>query len=203
MSHASCLVAVDGPLNRIKELVAEQMEPFNENEGWFADGSRWDYWVIGGRSEHALAGKTIVRRAELSYDALRAYREGKARAWAEEAKGLDTTERALRFGFAENQTDDDYVAEYATPYFWAFLRNRQWHENERLGWFGGTAKSECELASKEEPVGKCLHEIERDGIRARVIGWRQDERAWKAAYWRRFIEPLPPETILVAVDYHV
>src|SRR5688500_14258938 len=58
MSHASVLIALDPPVNRseIDELIAEQMMPFDENGEWFRDGSRWDWYQIGGRFTGLLDG---------------------------------------------------------------------------------------------------------------------------------------------------
>lgn len=54
MSHASVLVALSpDDLQRaggnVEEAVKHQMEPFDENGTWFREGSRWDWWSIGGR----------------------------------------------------------------------------------------------------------------------------------------------------------
>ncbi len=36
-------------LERITAAVSGQLEPYSEQGEWFKDGSRWDWWVIGGR----------------------------------------------------------------------------------------------------------------------------------------------------------
>ena len=47
MSHAVVLVAIR-PTDDVEAAIAEQMQPFDENGEWFADGSRWDWYQIGG-----------------------------------------------------------------------------------------------------------------------------------------------------------
>jgi hypothetical protein len=42
MSHAVVIVAIDGSDPRQLEAVTRQMEPFDERDGWFTEGSRWD-----------------------------------------------------------------------------------------------------------------------------------------------------------------
>ena len=38
---------------------------------------------------------------------------------------------------------------------------------------------------------------------ARVVVWNEPWEIWKDAFTKRFVDPLPPETVLVVVDYHV
>jgi len=61
MSHAFCIVALPASLNReeIEDAVTVQMAPFYEDGGWFEDGSRWDWWGIGGRYSGFLDGEDI------------------------------------------------------------------------------------------------------------------------------------------------
>lgn len=67
MSHASLIVAIE-PQHKLWSLTNNQeaaitweMEPFDENHtAMFGDGSRWDYWLIGGRWEKFLNGKNLI-----------------------------------------------------------------------------------------------------------------------------------------------
>lgn len=56
MSHFSVLVLVAENADDVEEKVAELLEPYNENGEWNREGSRWDWWVIGGRWTGALDG---------------------------------------------------------------------------------------------------------------------------------------------------
>ena len=202
VSHASLLVALD-PTDDIETAIAFQMEPFDENDSWFQDGSRWDWYQIGGRSTgrfaapgydpHAdprnievcwLCHGTGVRpdmKVENGCNGCRG--TGQSLKWPTDwAQEGNVTTRAL-------------VGPGLKP-FYAFLRNRVWHEHERMGWWGGTAATECELAGTETHI--CTHE--KDG--ARIVSWNGSD-SWDKMFYPRFVEPLPPETVLVTVDYHV
>ena len=62
MSHASVVVALSKAIVEVDGLETAlewQMEPFSENRddgGWFADGTRWDWYQIGGRYTGNLDG---------------------------------------------------------------------------------------------------------------------------------------------------
>lgn len=53
MSHASCIVALSPAeiesAGSVENAVEFQMKPFDEKSEWFAEGSRWDWYSIGGR----------------------------------------------------------------------------------------------------------------------------------------------------------
>src|SRR5216684_5313693 len=51
MSHFLTLVIADS-----EEQVEKLLAPYNENGEWFKDGSRWDWWQIGGRWTGCLDG---------------------------------------------------------------------------------------------------------------------------------------------------
>ncbi len=208
MSHAALLVALDeGPKAKqtVESLVEWQLSPFDENGRCFKEGSRWDWWKIGGRYAGSLGDKDIVSKGDVNTETLLAMYEKQAReSWAAAKKEEDQPFAGLMYGVEDGDTEEKYVARHTNLSFYAFLRNRNWHENERLGWFGGTAKAECEIANDgKEVVGKCLHEIKRKHVIARVIVWNEPAEKWKQKFWKRFVEPLPDSTLLVVVDYHV
>lgn len=207
MSHATVLVALDVKSygrKEIESLVEWQMRPFDENQRCFRDGSRWDWWQIGGRYSGSLGDEDIVRKSALNTEALLArHAEGARETWAQahDPKHLDPEMAAMIYGLQKGETEEQFVQRHTNLAFYAFLRNRHWHESERLGWFGGTAKTECEIATGEEPKGKCLHRDKKTG--AKIIVWNEPHEKWCQKFWKRFVEPLPPETLLVVVDYHV
>jgi hypothetical protein len=111
--------------------------------------------------------------------------------------------KEMVYGVKSGWTLEQYIAEnilHPFPSFYAFLRNRHWHENERLGWFGGSTVTECEVHN-EERVGKCLFRDEKTG--AQVLCWKSDKKNWASKFYDRFVKSLDPETLLVSVDYHV
>lgn len=212
MSHAAILVAVDCKFQEIEESVSFQMEPFNENDSCFKDGSRWDWYQIGGRYEGRLLGGNIIKRSEFDYSkvkegAIARYQKAWDAAQKEfKKKSKEAGEVAawqwlgIAYGIGPDTREAEYVG-LAEVSFYSFLRNRNWHENERLGWFGCSAKTECEIAAGEEIKGKCLHKNKE--LDAKIVVWNSSDADWKKNYCRRFIEALPPETYLVVVDYHV
>lgn len=61
MSHFSALVittrtARPDTLSVVKEEVTSLLAPYDENGEWFKNGSKWDWWTIGGRFAVALDG---------------------------------------------------------------------------------------------------------------------------------------------------
>lgn len=59
MSHAVVVVAVDGVVARedVAAAIETQMKPFDESGEMFQDGSRWDWYQIGGRWSYSLVAK--------------------------------------------------------------------------------------------------------------------------------------------------
>ena len=158
MSHAVVLVAID-PTDDIEKALAEQMAPFYEGDEMCRRGSRWDWYVIGGRWDGFLQSENILHREKVNPDEFKP---------------------AL-----------------------AFLRNRRWHENDRWGWLGRPTATECEYHDNGngDGVGKCLFRDSETG--AEIVCWKSDQKTWDKKFYDRFVKPLDPKTILIAVDYHV
>jgi len=212
MSHATVIVALTGvdPTNEqaVEAAVQFQLEPFDENGEWFRDGSRWDWYQIGGRYDGRLLGRNIAQRSELTKEKLadsRAARFGEI--WHAAEKELqenpdgkfvkstyDVDPRETSLEDFKKQGRQGVLTAYA------FLRNRHWNEAERMGWFGCSAKTECEIAGADTKDKKCVTKGENG---ARVVTWNVSEEAWDSKFYQRFVEPLPPDAVLVVVDYHV
>jgi len=207
MSHANVIVALPGatPARRVELAVDEQMAPFDENGEWFRDGSRWDWWVIGGRYSGCLGeGKDIVRRGDLDLDQLRRERATEAiEIWHKEHAGT----WAREYGIEPSDTAEIYAARCAAKPVsaYAFLSGHYWREGGRLGFFG-TAKTECEVQAEQEPLDAetvlrvCVHRDEQTGAAIASFNSAPD---WDEKFFSRFIERLSPDTWLVVVDYHV
>ena len=54
MTHFPVIVMVPGDAD-VDAAVAKQLQPFDENGEWGRDGSRWDWWQIGGRFSGLLS----------------------------------------------------------------------------------------------------------------------------------------------------
>lgn len=204
MSHAAVLIALDPTADEanVEDLVAEQMAPFSEGGDWFRDGSRWDWYVIGGRYSGRLNGKDVIRLREFDLATFR--REQVARAedrW--EAAQKDRPEvRDFIYGLKPEDTRDTLVAEaeslnFYVPY--AFLRNMRWDESNRMGWFGCATATECENKGKD--VNRCLWRDQKSEVL--LCSWNEPHEQWREKFHERFIAPLDPDTLLVVVDYHV
>lgn len=204
MSHAAVLVAVEGERSQISDLVDHEMAPFDENNECFRDGSRWDWFVIGGRWDGYLCKSNKIQVKKLDLDTLKAeFVESANKSWDKAQKEQDPMLRSLQYGVKEGMTKEQYVAAQCPasgfPSFYAFLHKRSWHERARMGWWGSTIKTECEIAHPQHK-GKCVHSNKEMG--AKIISWN-DDPAWTEKFYDRFVRPLSPDTWLVTVDFHV
>lgn len=209
MSHAVVLVALPGDVapDRLEGAVENQMAPFDENGTCFRSGSRWDWWVIGGRWSGYFEGRDYVRVSDIDPERTKA---------ANIARLTDTWNRAqadkrapteLIYGVKAGERLEDFLARKSPHWFraaYAFLRERHWHEGQRMGWFGMSAATECEI---KKPGQKYLRCRTKAGKGAAVVTWNEDRDApadtWAAKFYERFVKPLPADSWLVAVDYHV
>lgn len=202
MTHFGVLVVLPGdiPWNQVEEATARVLAPYDENGEWFTDGSRWDWWQIGGRwtgSLLAMSGASSTKRGAPGvfdndlylpggWDVLRKKDidwEGMAAARYQEALSYyDKGEWKQWKGFIDIR-DDDTRESYAVRIrdqfqFSSYVdKEGKWNERARTGWFG------AELPDEEgkEPQSK-------------------DE--WQS-HWDEMISSLDPDDILVVVDCHV
>jgi len=204
MSHASVIVALDENIINIQKAVEYQMLPFDENGEWFRNGTRWDWYQIGGRYTGKFFGQDIIRRKELTDEAIEEFNIQKANkcwnAWLK-AEIKDDFIRSYVYGLDENETLESLVEKYKKLkiHAYAFLKNRRWYENSRLGFFGTPTRTECERTDGH--IGTCLHKNEE--LDAQIVTFNYEEDGWGNNYFDKFIKDLSPETILVNVDYHV
>lgn len=220
MSHASLLVAIDviDPENRdeVEAAVQFQMEPYDERGKWFRDGSRWDWYKIGGRFTGLLSNyeprEDPQNWSTCTICAGSGVRPGGIEQFGPEwftgchgCNGCNGTGKSLNWNFVPFTGDVIQVKDLANPVTipHAFLRSRHWHEGERLGFFGGTAATECEIKADGDLDVLARRCITIGDENACVVTWMEPSEIWKKEFHHRFIEPLGPETVLVVVDYHV
>lgn len=265
MSHASVLIALSPEDAKVglEQAIEFQMEPFNEDGDWFKDGSRWDWYVVGGRYTGRLSGYDpesdprnyatcwlchgtgtrpdmtvkngcngcsgtgtarnfhnakhdgdIQIKKNVDLERIQEVRLAQARRTYEEAlaKGGPHVKLIYDVDPSEEPLEQYLQRCYGKPEqavaHYAFLANRHWHEAERLGWFGGHTATECEIKAREAGIGdvdemirRCKHKDEKTG--ASLVVWNEPWELWSDLFWKRFVEPLSPETVLVTVDYHV
>lgn len=271
MSHAAIIASptLESVLKLgIEGALSWEMEPFDENGQWFRDGSRWDWYRIGGRYTGLISGYD-PRRDPANYETCdmcggtgdRAAFRGESKEnqhpsgcngclgkkislkfafnahsgdhiqvkgldlkkvlasdianvtldFEEAMKSGDMHDREFRWGIRPEDTLQSYIDRVVgkNPIrASAFLRNRHWHECERLGLFGASTYTECERKDMDEPkgdpanwFGKCLHKDEATG--AQIVCWNEPHEIWNEFYYQRFVQPLGPEEHLLVVDYHV
>lgn len=203
MSHAAIIVALEdfaGDCNDLENAVSAQMAPFDEKGEWFRDGSRWDWWEIGGRYKKFLLGNEVCTRADLTLEKMEQFAEDKARnTWARYEPENPVMKSFYKM--PKGATLESFIAlkRRVKLSAFAFLREQRWHENERLGFFGGTAATECETAGRAK--GKCI--VGKIDEPPCIIGFNETPERWEDHYFARFIENLAPTTTLVVVDFHV
>jgi hypothetical protein len=131
--------------------------------------SRWDWWSIGGRwsgylllrpdatgargrpgsmgeTEDDGEGVDVARAGDIDWEAMGMRRRAKAEGWwAEyEAALADGDEHAgFRFGVEHDETREQYLARCSSVATFAVLKDDEWFERGRMGWWGGeTARDE-------------------------------------------------------------
>jgi hypothetical protein len=224
MSHAAILVAINGAFTQeeVKEAVTEQMAPFDENGEWFGNGSRWDWWVIGGRYVGLLdeydpaadPANTEVCSLCSGTGIRPGGREEFGAEWFESVKGCNGCQGAgthVAWSYQPHVQDIMRVKDVkrlirSEPLAaYAFLRNHRWQERGRLGFFGETAPTECELKTEAGKLvkSKCLFKGKWEGKTVRIVSWDEEREQWSANFYKRFVERLPDDEWLAVVDYHV
>lgn len=204
MSHATVMVAVTNGAKSVKQIeqaVAEQLHPFSEENQSFQDGSRWDWYQIGGRWKGWFDGQDAIAVKDINLDKLK----------AEHIAGLTQTYYAamnekdpgLRSILYDDIPDGEELAGYLArhdvkfPATRAFLKAYHWNEGERMGWFGQSMATECDMK------GEISHRCKATKGDGTVVTWNESFEEWEKKFYQRFIEPLEPSNILVVVDYHV
>lgn len=210
MSHAVVLVAVECPQDQIKEAVADQMAPFDESGEWFKNGSRWDWYVIGGRYNGFLGGENVINASRIDLDKMRDEQvkdaEENYNLWAQDKERSEPI-KEMCYGVKAGENLEQFIRRTVTgngfPVPYAFLADRNWHEKNRMGWFACPTATECERDGKK--VKKCLHWAKYQGKPCSTVTWQESDEQWGERFYDRFIKPLAgKENVwLVAVDFHV
>lgn len=177
-------------LNSVNEFVTSVLAPYDENDEFFRPGSRWDWWVIGGRwtgyfaarpgrsgqlgrnhsgEEPTRGGFDVIRVGDVDWEVMVARSVAGAEDYWDTCAALDHPP----FGIEPGTTREQYVAAARTVATHALVTSDgTWHERAQMGWFAQTI-SESKAAS-----------------------------TWESEY-RGAIATLAPTDYLVLVDCHV
>jgi len=197
MSHFPVLVLVDDDVARetAEAAVAPLLAPYNENDEWFAEGSRWDWWMIGGRWTGSISpepyepgedpenfetcwlcqGTGLRPDWELFEAESPGWREWSGGCNGCRGKGWETVWPTR---WKPYDGDVQPVASLAADFVPMAIvtPDGRWHEQARMGWFGMTTEDEGGNGEKPEAL-------------------------WRATY-KALLEQ-HPEATAVLVDCHV
>jgi hypothetical protein len=187
--------ALKYPIDSIESYVAEVLAPYDEDEEFFREGSRWDWYVIGGRwagrfiarpgavglrgperyndSGRVLAENQcdVVRKVDIDWEAISA--RGRSAAADYWDKTHQTGERPEFLGFDPAMTREQYIAIRGLVATHGLVtKDGKWREPARMGWFGMTME---ESKTRE---------------------------SWELEYLE-YVSALDNEDVLVLVDCHV
>lgn len=223
MSHASVLVVLPGEIREPQEAVQYEMEPFDEEGGWFRDGSRWDWWVIGGRFTGCLDlyDPQMDKRNWESCDlcdgtGTRRDLDKVVEGWCNGCsqflkKGLAVgvrikwpTEWVPHNGDVMTMGELRKIKRDSPFRTYAVLKERNWHERSRLGWFGDETKTEHDRANGDEEKPPETQRFRLDSSHEAIITtYNEPDEHWEARFGKRFLDPLPDSVRVAMVDYHV
>lgn len=211
MSHAPCLVVLDGSLKRseVEQAIAEQMEPFSEEgKGWFGDGSRWDWYQVGGRFTGLLDGydpKKDPRNVE-TCNLCAGTGKRKDMVVVHGCNGCSGKGRQTKWPTQWAKHDGDVLRKRDIPKGHelpgiALLKNREWHEGGRMGWFG--CKATAEGGAQEGEPSVVVMTDKRGVGQAKVVNYGLSDDAWREKIMPGLLADVPKDAWLAVVDYHV
>ncbi len=162
MSHYPVVVLVPPDVEKPElkpELEAERLlAPYDEGGEWFADGSRWDWWTVGGRWTGSLDGfdpRTDPANTEMcdlcaGTGTRPDWPEDCTASWIAECNGCNGCHgegTRLKWNFARHDGDIRPLKSISTEFLPTVVvtPDGEWHEEVRMGWFG------AELERKESP----------------------------------------------------
>ena len=138
------------------------LAPYDEDGEWFADGSRWDYWDVGGRWTGALDGyrpeddpSNIVECSMCHGTGVRpGGLEEFGQEWFDKCNGCNYCNgegKCLAWHFQPHDGDILPVRGICTDFVptACVTPDGEWHEGARVGWFGCESERHC---SEEEWV---------------------------------------------------
>lgn len=147
MSHFLTVVIIPKETKNVRAKLKELLDPYDENGEFFKDGSRWDWWQVGGRWTGAFDGydpekdPRNIKPCDLCHaTGKRTDNVAKAiPALAEKCNGCDGTGQALVWpsDWIPHDGDISVVSEIKrTVACHAIVTpDGKWHEAGQMGWF--------------------------------------------------------------------
>jgi hypothetical protein len=196
-------------LAAVNPLVSDLMAPFNENDEWGREGSKWDWWVIGGRWTGLLTdyepskdprnmevcnicNGTGTRSMPVPYDSTWLPKIG-------ECNGCHGKGYRLRLRLVPYQGDVQLVRNIPkkTTAFALLSTETGWKESGKLGMFGSKA------VDWQDKVAWMRHILPKS---QQFRFWRLlnsiDNKLWHRTF-HKLIGKFDGDRIAVVVDYHV
>jgi hypothetical protein len=217
MSRSSLIVALDNAARidgNLEQLVRFQIErPYEQGESFY-NGAPLKGYRIGGRYTGLLGGEDYIRVRDIDKAKFTKVREERLRrTWKNAMASLVEASRPPvpiasvpasvpydLYGFDPREKAlEEYVAEQIAVTWFppsdAFLRNLQWHRATPLEFGIGTLGIGRLNMCQERFV------LEDEFTGAQFTVWNEPKEVWEKYYYPRFIEKLPPDTVLVIVDW--
>jgi hypothetical protein len=187
MTHFTTLVVVPGevPRDMVEQAVERQLAPFDESVTWFAVGSHWDWWVIGGRwrgmlipmngASSPIIGESGVfknpamfkngvdglRKEEINFEAIMAAQKADAEKWWAESETKPASDWSLMYMRKQDDTRESYVnVRIGFKTSAVVTKDGKWHEAGEIGWFGVGSDSKFEEEWQKE-FDRHISEVDR------------------------------------------
>lgn len=161
-------------MDDVDQVLTEVLAPYDEQGEWFAQGSKWDWWVIGGRWRGELlttnhsgiegesgvydnpptnpGGVDVARLGDIDWEGMYAARREVVKGWYQEIKA-----EGDRFNDLNGLDEEGYLKAHAPFRPQAILMDGEWREAGEMGWFGvgGDKRNDEEwLKIWEETIAK-------------------------------------------------
>lgn len=158
MTHfpVAVILPEDVPLefDAIDEALTKLLAPFDEQGEWGAEGTKWDWWVLGGRWRGELlsangtkgiggrsgtfdnppqfvGGVDALPIGDIDWEGMYAARREVVRGWYQEIMA-----EGDRFHDVGDKTEEEYIQSHTPFRPQAILLDGEWMEPGEMGWFG-------------------------------------------------------------------
>lgn len=151
MSHYPVVVLVPPDAAEPEKEAGRLLAPYDENDEWFREGSRWDWWTVGGRWTGSLDGydpasdpANYERCETCSGTGTRPdWPANCTPEWIAECNGCNGCHgkgTRLAYRFHPHEGDVRPLKSIRTEFLPTAVvtPDGQWHEGAQMGWFGAS-----------------------------------------------------------------